>query len=127
MKDYYKTADPYYYNLLKSFARENRAHQTQAEELLWYHLSNNPWGIHFRRQHIINCYIADFVCLKRSLIIEIDGGYHSQESQIIKDYLRTENLNDMGYKVIRFTNEEIYSNLSNVLDKIFNYVAKPHW
>lgn len=125
MKDYYKTADPICYGLLKGFANENRNHQTDAEQLLWFHLSNNPWGLHFRRQHIIGMYIADFVCLKRALIIEIDGGYHAQDSQQIKDYLRTENLEAMGYSVIRFKNEELYSNMSGVLDSIFNTVAKP--
>ena len=87
--------------------------------------TNNKIGLHFRRQHIIGCYIADFVCLKKSLIIEVDGGYHSQEKQIINDYLRTQDLERMGFKVMRFSNEEIMTNISNVLDTIFNEIAKP--
>lgn len=114
-----------YYELLKKFAYKNRYNQTEAEQELWYRLSGNKLGLHFRRQHIIGCYIADFICVKRKLIIEIDGGYHSQEEQIIKDYLRTEDLRDMGYEVMRFTNDEIFSNLSEVLDKIFNYISVP--
>lgn len=125
MDNHWNTANPLYYELLKGFAYKNRYNQTEAEQELWYHLSGNQLGLHFRRQHIIGCYIADFVCIKRKLIIEIDGGYHSQEEQIIKDYLRTEDLNKMGFEVMRFTNDEIYSNLSEVLDKIFNYISVP--
>lgn len=125
MDNHWNTANPLYYELLKGFAYNNRYNQTEAEQELWYHLSGNQLGLHFRRQHIIGCYIADFVCIRRKLIIEIDGGYHSQEEQIIKDYLRTEDLNKMGFEVMRFTNDEIYSNLSEVLDKIFNYISVP--
>ena len=114
-----------YYDLLKKFAYKNRYNQTEAEELLWLHLSGNQLGLHFRRQHIIGCYIADFICVKRNLIIEIDGGYHSQAEQEIKDYLRTEDLENMGFEVMRFTNDEIFRNLPDVLDKIFNKIAKP--
>ena len=125
MDNHWNTANPLYYELLKEFAYKNRYNQTEAEQELWYHLSGNQLGLHFRRQHIIGCYIADFVCIRRKLIIEIDGVYHSQEEQTIKDYLRTEDLNKMGFEVMRFTNDEIYSNLSEVLDKIFNYISVP--
>ena len=73
----YNTADPFYYGLLKGYAAENRKFQTDEERLLWRCLSTNKLDLHFRRQHIIGCYIADLVCLKRKLIIEVDGGYHS--------------------------------------------------
>ena len=75
----YNTADPFYYGLLREYAAENRKFQTDAERMLWRCLSTNKLGIHFRRQHIIGCYIADFVCLRKRLIIEVDGGYHSQK------------------------------------------------
>ena len=120
---HWNTANPLYYDLLKQFAYKNRYNQTEAEQNLWYHLSGNQLGLHFRRQHIIGCYIADFICVKRNLIIEIDGGYHSQEEQEIKDYLRTEDLEKMGFEVMRFSNDEIFRNLSGVLDKIFNRIA----
>ena len=73
---HWNTANPLYYDLLKRYAYKNRYNQTEAEKNLWYHLSGNHLGFHFRRQHIIGCYIADFICVKRNLIIEIDGGYH---------------------------------------------------
>ena len=120
---HWNTANPLYYDLLKRYAYKNRYNQTEAEQKLWYHLSGNHLGLHFRRQHIIGCYIADFICVKRNLIIEIDGGYHSQEEQKIKDYLRTEDLEKMGFEVMRFSNDEIFRNLPEVLDKIFNRIA----
>lgn len=123
-KKRFMTADAWYYGLLKCYANENRNHQTDAENLLWQYLSNNPWGVHFRRQHIIGCYIADFICIKNKLIVEIDGGYHAQEEQKLKDYLRTQDLEKMGYTVIRFTNNQLYSNMSNVLDDIFNHIIQ---
>ena len=121
----YNTADPFYYGMLKEYASENRKFQTDAERMLWRYLSTNKLGIHFRRQHIIGCYIADFVCLRKKLIIEVDGGYHSQKKQAIKDYYRTEDFERMGFKVLRFRNEEIETNISLVLDQIFNKLSKP--
>ena len=121
----YNTADPFYYGMLKEYAAENRKFQTDAERMLWRYLSTNKLGIHFRRQHIIGCYIADFVCLRKKLVIEVDGGYHSQSEQAIKDYYRTEDLERMGFKVIRFRNEDIETNISLVLDQIFNKLSEP--
>ena len=121
----YDTSDPSYYGLLKVYASENKKYQTEAEKMLWLHLRGNKLGLHFRRQHIIGCYIADFVCLKKKIIIEVDGGYHSQPAQAIKDYYRTEQLESLGFKVLRFKNEDIYSNVIFVLDQIFNAIARP--
>ena len=121
----YDTSDPSYYGLLKVYASENKKYQTEAEKMLWLHLRGNKLGLHFRRQHIIGCYIADFVCLKKKIIIEVDGGYHSQPAQAIKDYYRTEQLESLGFKVLRFRNEDIYSNVVLVLDQIFNAIARP--
>ena len=121
----YDTSDPSYYGLLKVYASENKKYQTEAEKMLWLHLRGNKLGLHFRRQHIIGCYIADFVCLKKKIIIEVDGGYHSQPVQAIKDYYRTEQLESLGFKVLRFKNEDIFSNVVFVLDQIFNEIARP--
>ena len=120
----YNTADPGYYTLLKTFADENKKHQTEAELLLWKYLSHNNWGLRFRRQYIVGTYIADFICLKSNTIIEIDGGYHSQSQQQIKDLIRTENLEQKGFHVIRFTNERLFAETSQVLDEIFDFVVK---
>ena len=119
----FKTSYPDRYGILKANSRENRTYPTDAELVLWEHLRKKTLGYKFRRQHSIGDYIADFICVKRNLIIEIDGGYHSQEEQKIKDYLRTEDLEKMGFEVMRFSNDEIFRNLSEVLDKIFNRIA----
>ena len=68
----------------------------------------------------IGDYIVDFVCIEKRLVIEVDGGYHSEYEQIEKDEFRTQRLNELGFSVIRFKNEEILANISNVLIIIKN-------
>ena len=79
----------------------------------------------FRRQHIIGQFIADFVSLRDKLIIEIDGAYHNYPDQTISDAQRTEILNGLGFRVIRFTNSEVLCDTDNVLDKIKNELKHP--
>ena len=114
----YQTADPGLYKLLKDFARQNRNHPTEAEALLWEYLSANRLGVRFKRQHIIGDYIADFVCLSHKLVIELDGGYHRLDSQQISDTQRTQWLETKGFRVIRFTNQELFNNIDKVLETI---------
>ena len=121
----YKTASPDRYDILRAYARKNRKNATLAEQVLWKHLRGGELGVEFLRQHIVVDYIVDFASRHDGLIIEIDGGYHSQEEQKIKDYLRIEDLEKMGFEVMRFSNDEIFRNLPEVLDKIFNKIAKP--
>ena len=68
--------------------------------------------------HIIGNYIADFVCLPARLVIEIDGGYHQLPQQEVNDEVRTTWLNEQGFNVIRFTNEEVIANIESVLQTI---------
>jgi 5-methyltetrahydrofolate--homocysteine methyltransferase len=71
------SADPIYYEELKLRARHNRNNPTEAESYLWEILRDKKMdGYKFRRQHIIGKYIVDFICLSKSLIVEVDGGYH---------------------------------------------------
>ena len=114
----YKTADPTLYNLLKGFATENKQKATDAEIALWNNLRNDQLGYKFRRQHIIDKYIVDFVCLEKQLVIEVDGAYHSETLQIEYDKSRESALNELGFKVLRFTNEDVISNLDSTIDKI---------
>ena len=114
------SADVIEYSLLWAFAKENRNNPTEAERLLWFYLSNKQLGVRFRRQHIIGQYIADFACLDKMLIIELDGGYHSLPEQQISDEQRTADLQKWGYRVIRFTNEELFNGIDLVLTKIKN-------
>ena len=114
----FKTAHPYNYEILKNNAKNNRKNPTQAENVLWEALRNNKLGEKFRRQHIIGDCIADFISLKSRLIIEVDGEYHHTPEQIEADNLRTQFLNEMGFKVIRFTNDDILYNIDNSLSII---------
>lgn len=116
--DYFRTASPDRYELLKVFAKENRNNQTLAESQLWKYIKGNALGVKFLRQHIIADYIADFVSLECKLIIEVDGGYHFSFEQMEWDAYRTEDLERYGFKVIRFTNEEVLFNINMVVDKI---------
>lgn len=115
----YETADPMSYALLKDFAKRLRNNPTEAESIMWTLLRNKQLGAYkFRRQHIIGRFIPDFVCLKQHLIIEIDGGYHNLPEVQISDKKRTETLNKLGYRVLRFTNEEVICKTDSVLNKI---------
>ncbi len=116
---HWKTADPILYGLLKDFAKQMRNQPTEAEDLLWNVLSNKKLdGYKFRRQHIIGSYIADFICLKSNLIIEIDGLIHQLPENKTSDEERTKWLENEGFRVIRFTNTQVLSNLDYVLNKI---------
>ena len=122
MKRDFELADPFQYELLKSFARENRRNQTEAEEFLWRQLKGSALGVKFKRQLIILNYIADFACLEKSLIIEVDGGYHFHHDQMEQDAYRTEELEKLGFKVIRFRNENIIIEIEKVLKTIQDYL-----
>ena len=117
-KSCYQTADPTLYGLLKDFAKENKDNATDAEVALWSFLRDEQLGSKFRRQHIIDKYIADFVCLEKQLLVEVDGAYHSELKQIEYDKDRTTRLNELGFKVIRFTNEEAIANTEECINKI---------
>ncbi len=107
------------YNLLKDFAKQMRNKPTEAEALLWNVLSGKKLdGFKFRRQHIIGDFIVDFICLKTNLIIEIDGLIHQLPENKTSDKERTKWLEEEGYRVIRFSNKEVLSNLDLVLKGI---------
>lgn len=120
------SADPVYYGKLKEYAQENRNHPTEAESLLWNVLSSKGLdGVKFRRQHIIGQYIADFACLDKNLVVELDGHHHSLPPVSEDDAIRTEYLNEEGYRVIRFTNEQVLQNLEETLTKIQEALQAP--
>lgn len=118
----FRTSSPDRYRILKDFARENRKNMTEAESFLWNSLRNKGLGVKFLRQHIIGDYIVDFVCQETGLIIEVDGGYHSEPCQKEDDDTRTRYLESKGFKVIRFTNEEILFNIESVINKVYNLI-----
>jgi very-short-patch-repair endonuclease len=102
-------------------ARELRKEATVPEKILWQNLRNHKLNGHkFRRQHPIDDYVVDFFCAEKKLIIEVDGEIHLGKDMIEYDMDRTEILEELGFKVIRFKNSEILGNLQKVLDKIRN-------
>jgi tRNA A37 methylthiotransferase MiaB/very-short-patch-repair endonuclease len=113
---YQDTADPVYYEQLKESSSANRKTPTEAENALWQYLRNEQTGYKIRRQHAIGQFIADFVSLKKGLVIEVDGGYHQFNREA--DDARTEVLNHFGFEVIRFTNDEVLSNINKVVQAI---------
>jgi very-short-patch-repair endonuclease len=105
-------------------ARSLRVGQTDAEQLLWYHLRNRCLqGWKFRRQNEIGLYVVDFVCPDAGLIVELDGGQHGD--QPIYDEAQTRKLGEEGYRVLRFWNNEVLTNTESVLEVILEALASP--
>lgn len=120
---HYMTASPDRYALLKEYAKTHRRTPTPAEKVMWEVLRGSSMGVKFRRQHAIGDYIADFVCLSHQLVVEIDGGYHEITEQQELDAIRTEYLNNVGFEVLRFTNEEVLGNTDAVIDTIAQHLS----
>ena len=116
--DHYKTAHPASYGFLKQYSDYMRHNPTEAESALWDLLRGKALERKFRRQHAIGDFIVDFVCLSEQLVIEVDGGYHFIPRQQEADRLRTMILNDMGFKELRFTNEQIIGDPEHVIEII---------
>ena len=120
----YKTASADRYGLLKAYARENRKNPTMAEQVLWENIRGEQLGVRALRQYVIGDYIVDFLLPDADLVIEVDGAYHSERLQMEDDKLREEHLNRMGYRVIRFTNEEVLYDTQNTLDEIMSKIEE---
>src|SRR5260221_12009741 len=106
------------YGSLKQFALTHRKEPTIAEAILWDQLRSKKEGYKFRRQHIIGQFIADFVCLDKGFVIEIDGNYHQLPEMKISDTERTKQLNDLGFEVLRFTNDDVLYNAEETIKRI---------
>ena len=120
----YLTASLEQWNFLKDYAKENRKNLTEAEDKLWQEVRNRQFkGLKFRRQHPVAGYIPDFVCLEKKLIIEIDGEYHDSLEQQKLDSFRTAWLEENGYRMVRFTNDEVQKNILSVLEKLGNEIS----
>ena len=110
-----------YQPYIKEFSRDMRKNSTKAENLLWQKIRNGQLGFKFRRQHQIdNKYIADFVCLEKRLIIELDGGQHNDRP---KDKDRTLYLENNNFKVIRFWDNEILQNIDGCLEILLKEIS----
>ena len=120
-----QTSNPTLYNVLKEHAEHNRKNPTDAESVLWNCLRSNRLGVKFRQQHIIGEYIADFLCVEKKLIIEVDGGYHNNPEQKKADKVRSQYFYERGYVEMRFTNEEVLSDIDMVLSRIQHILQSP--
>ncbi len=103
---------------MQARARELRREMTPAEKKLWARIRFGQLdGAHFRRQHAVDRFIVDFFCAKARLVIEVDGDSHAVQAEY--DAARTQWLNEQRhYRVLRFTNDEVYRNIEAVLEAI---------
>ena len=109
---------------LRNRAREMRANPTPAERFLWSMLRNRRMpAFKFKRQHVIAPYIVDFACLERWLIIEADGSQHADN---IADRKRDAYMRRLGFRVLRFWNNEVLENAAGVFDMIYAELHAPH-
>ena len=107
-------------------ARELRQVETETEKIMWESLRGKRLnGLKFRRQHPYEHYVLDFFCVEHQLVVELDGSVHDVSDQAAYDEERTGFLNEHGLRVIRFRNEEVKKNLSNVLQKIIEITTCP--
>lgn len=118
----YLTADPAIAGRLMSHANAMRKNPTEAEDKLWQVIRGTGTGAKIRRQHIIDRYIVDFVCLAKRLVIEVDGDIHDLQQE--EDALRTARLNELGFEVIRFTNKEVILDAFAIKEKIKKVLAE---
>jgi very-short-patch-repair endonuclease len=106
-----------------TIAKKLRINSTDTEKYLWKYLRGKQLtGFKFRRQHPVGKYIVDFVNLERKIIIEVDGGQHSENK---KDKLRDKWLKEKGYEVLRFWDNEVFTNVEGVLEVIREKILSP--
>jgi len=110
------------YGLERDEARRLRISQSDAEYVLWFHLRRRRFqGLKFRRQHPMGPYIVDFCCVDKKLIVEVDGSQHLEN--VDYDLQRTTFLERNGYRVIRFWNHEVLTEMEGVLEKLAQFLA----
>ncbi len=116
------------YNIpqLKKLRRELRNEPTLAESALWQHLkAGRLLGTRWRRQYSVGNYILDFYCPAHRLCVELDGQIHYNSVNDECDAIRTEFLNNLGIRVLRFDNSDIWNNIENVINAIKCELAVP--
>ena len=106
-------------------ARDLRRLSPAAERILWARLKNRGLqGAKFVRSAPIGPYIADFACRAAKLVIEIDGATHSTEEELASDNRRTAFLEAEGYRVVRFSNQQVYDNIEAIIEEIARVLAE---
>lgn len=112
-----------YAQRLKTNSRSLRRKSTPQEIKLWSRIKNRSFhNLKLRRQHIIDKYIIDFICLEKKIIIELDGMQHKREKDIKYDAKRNNYLKNLGFIVLRFWNNEINENLNGIMLKIEKFI-----
>jgi very-short-patch-repair endonuclease len=112
---------------LKDLRQQNRKNLTPAKAELWKHLQGSKLdGRKFRRQHSIGNYILDFYCPQEKLGIELDGKVHFTDNAFEADTVRTEYLNSLNIKLIRFENKAVFEQLEGVLEEIRQNFTTPN-
>ena len=101
---------------LLTYARRMRKQPTPQEKIVWDQLRANKLGVHFRRQQVVAGAIVDFYCHSAALVIKIDGSVHEKLKPF--DRVRDLNLERQGFRTIRFTNDEVESDLASVMARI---------
>ncbi len=109
-------------NRLITFAKQLRHNSTDAERLLWSRLRTHRLnGYKFKRQAPLGPYIVDFACFEEKLVVELDGGQHAEAAG--KDRQRDRWLEEQGFRVLRFWNNEVFGNLEGVLTRILEALS----
>ncbi len=95
-----------------------RSRPTRSEAILWASLRRNRLGAHFRRQHVIGAFIVDIACLRRKLVVEVDGGVHRDPNVAFADARRQQALESFGFRVLRVSARDVEHHLPKVLAAI---------
>ena len=104
---------------LTNRSRVLRSKEISAERVLWRHLRNRQLGgFKFVRQEPIGPYFCDFVCRERNLVVEVDGGTHGEAGELRADMVRAAHIEQLGYRVFRVHNIDVYENIDRVLDAL---------
>ncbi|PIR73660.1 MAG: DNA (cytosine-5-)-methyltransferase [Candidatus Moranbacteria bacterium CG10_big_fil_rev_8_21_14_0_10_35_21] len=112
-----------YAQRLKINSRNLRKKSTPHEIKLWSKIKNRSFhNLKFRRQHVIDKYIVDFICLEKKIIIELDGSQHKREKDQKYDRKRNDYLKNLGFIVLRFWNNEVNDNLNGIMLKIEEFI-----
>jgi very-short-patch-repair endonuclease len=110
----------------RKFAKAFRGKLTEAETIVWSRLRlRKRHGVHFRRQHPIGPYIADFACVSARLVIEVDGATHGSESEVAHDLRRDAFMRKRGWRVMRVSNQAVYRDLDDVIEAVFAQIPPP--
>ena len=118
----YETAGKRLWRMLKPEAQRMRHAPTPAELALWQRLRGGKLGVRSRRQHAIDRFIVDFVCLPAKLIVEMDGGIH--EAQAGQDAERDTILRNEGFIVVRYTNDQVLNSMESVISDIGEHLRE---